>query len=423
MLLCCGLLAAQPPFIGTWSGNVNGNIIKLRFDAANNVQFGQYQGSWQLTDNNGLYLNIGGQEIWYSWSVQGTTLALQNLTMQETLVFQRTDANVAAAPTDWSGAPFWFIRINENTQLEWCALDPHGPGVTVREDFGDIIITDPALRANGQSVVFAVKHPVQPRLLGAVDGKPFEIKFPANMDMEVRHPSFSRDGRLLAFTLKSSKHVGNVNVYDWDSGAFDGTFTAVGQWYKVLSIDLQSGQQQAVYHDDAMVPDVMKKRGLGPVFSPVEDRLVYADNYRIYLCDGHSGENLATWETPSISSGGWTGRALVSEYSGLAFSPDGTTIAYLSQGEADIAISPCWLVLLDVKNGSSSFITLPDGISGGTPFGNICLDFSPDGEYVLFSVTGSDPNHPVLCGVHLDSGQCTFWEDAGRGFGVVWKGR
>lgn len=245
----------------------------------------------------------------------------------------------------------------------------------------------------------------------------------------MRHPTVSRDGKLLAFTIRSSKHVGNVDVHDWNSGAYESTFMAVGTWYKVLSINLKTGEQQAVYHDDALLPDVMKKRGLGPVFSPTEDLLVYADSYRIYVCDAMTGENRHTWEVPSADMGGWTGQLLVSEYSGLAFAPDGQYVAYLSQGQADIAVRPHVVAFVDVHSGQGSSITLPQeaDLSGATPRGLIALDFSPDGRYLVFSASAEGAGGtvgPFLCVLDLSTGAVQAVDAVGVGaHSPVWKGR
>jgi WD40 repeat protein len=188
-------------------------------------------------------------------------------------------------------------------------------------------------------------------------------------------------------------------------------------------VNLATGKQHVVYYDDALVPDVMKKRGLGPVFSPTQDILVYANNYNIYVCHSYTGKQLRQFPTPTVQTGGWTGRAFVSEYSGLAFSPDGKYVAYLSQGEADIAVSPNMIVFMDVNNGASAFIHLPKGVSGGTRQGLICLDFSPDGNYVVFSGTAGSGIEPYLFAVEIKTGNCFHLEAAGQGAHPVWKGR
>lgn len=315
-----------------------------------------------------------------------------------------------------------FIKL-EDGQISWWALNPQSYESRLLQTFGEVLATEPAQWGDGQIVIFAVQHPTHPRLEGTVRGEAFHLPFPPNSNVQVMHPTLSRDGKLLAFTVRSSRHVGNVDIHDWSSGAYQSTYMAIGKWFKVVSVNLETGKEQAVYHDDALVPDIMKKRGLGPVFSPVEDILVYADNYRIYVCDAYSGQNLRTYETPSIASGGWTGRALISEYSGLAFHPGGEYVAYFSQGEAEIDINPSWIVLFNIQDGSSVYFALQDGISGGAPYGKICMDFSPDGRYLAFSVTVTDINNPILGLMDITTGETGYYNHLGKCFHPVWKGR
>lgn len=429
LLVTCGL--ARAGLEGTWSGKINGNPVVLKIAASGRIWVNQMEGTW-MTDGDTLTMDVGDQVMIYRFSISGGTLTLENQTMVETLVFtrsgesrskQRMQAKTESLEQAEESA-FWVIRLVGKNRAAWCSVTwPRGTLTTLEVFDTDGWIAEPARSRSGRDVVFVVKHATHPRLFGRIGGQPFEMNLPANQDIQVRHPSLSRNGRLLAFTLRSAKHVGDVNLHDWNTGAYDSTFMAVGSWFKVCSIDLETGRQQAVYHDDARVPDVMKKRGLGPVFSPTRDELVYADSHRIYVCDAFSGRNLRTFVTPYISSGGWTGRALVSECSGLAFSPDGREIAYLSQGEADLAISPSWIVFFDIRNGNSRFITLPGNQSAGTPYGQICLDFSPDGRFLATSVTDQDPNRPVLCVVDTTSGHCRFLPQLGPCSQVVWKGR
>ncbi|MBN2103551.1 PD40 domain-containing protein [bacterium] len=335
-----------------------------------------------------------------------------------------------AVVSSLAGSGIRFVREEGNGQFGWVQINPQTSQVSLIRSFPDTYICSPAISGDGSVVIFAVRHPRQPHLIGEVNGQRFDLAFPPDQDMQVRHPTMSRDCKLLAFTIRSSKHVGNVDVHDWNTGAYDHTYMAVGTWYKVVSINLNTGKQQAVYHDDDLVPDVMKKRGLGPVFSPVEDILVYADNLRIYVCDSYSGRNLRTFQAPTGSTGGWTGTMEVSEYSGLAFSPDGKMIAYLSQGQADIAISPDLIVLMDVRTGNSRFIRLPrqSNLSGCARHGLIYLDFSLDGRQLVFSASVMNQQReivgPFLCVVDLQTGSVSALDAAGTGASdPVWKGR
>lgn|GEM_PF-3119115 len=328
-----------------------------------------------------------------------------------------------------AGSGIRFIMDDGQDQYGWYGIDPQTQAIEAIRTFSDEYICSPGISSDGSVVIFAVRHPRQPRLTGEVRGKPFELAFPADIEMQVRHPTVSRDGRLLAFTLKSSRHVGTIDVHDWNSGAYDHSFMAIGTWYKIVSINLDTGKQQAVYHDDELVPDVMKKRGLGPVFSPTDDILIYADNLRVYVCDAISGKNLRTFSVPTGTAGGWTGTLEVSEYSGMAFSPDGRTVAYMSQGEADIAISPHIIVLMDAHSGEARYFPLPQesSLSGSAKRGLIYLDFSPDGRHIVFSASAYGQQGevgPFLCLLDLQTGSVSALDAAGvNASDPVWKGR
>jgi len=437
-------LCAQQDITGTWHINKENIQTTMTFHEDKTVEFSGKTGYWDIVEDL-LILVVDGSQASYTWQISDNILTLIHTESGQTLSLNRqrsTDdlseefsqstqqSRVSDNPESYnkntgiSSSDIGFIRMEPNGGLSWCSLDPQTGETTTHQTFDNqTTITEPAKGDNGKTVVFAVKHATHPRLIGTVRGAPFEINFPANSNIQVKHPTISRDGKLLAFSMKSSKHVGNVNVYDWNSGAYDHTYMAVGSWYKVFSIDLKTGKQKAVYHDDALVPDVMKKRGLGPVFSPTEDILVFADNYRLHICNALTGEEVKTIEVPYIQSGGWQGKALVSEYSGMAFAPDGKRVAYLSQGEADIAISPSWIIMIDIHTSQAQYYTLPDGISGASPYGVIGMDFSADGQSMVFSVTQSDLNHPFLAVLNLQTGGIQYLTNAGYAFDPVWKGR
>jgi|GEM_PF-5668793 len=332
----------------------------------------------------------------------------------------------AASPSGGSsssaaGQTVRYIRFDGDSTA-WCGLDIAGGGSQTIQSFPGSQVTGPAVWQDGQIVIFAVRDPSNPRLMGTVRGQPFQLKLPPGKEISVRHPTISRDGRLLAFTIKSHKHVGNVDVHDAASGAYDSTFMAVGTWFKIVAVEMATGRQKVVYYDDPIVTDVMKNRGLGPVYSPTEDILVYANSHRLHVCESETGREIHTWPAPQISHGGWTGQALVSEISGLAFSPDGRTVAYLSQGEADLSNSPHLLVLMDVHSGQSRYYAFPQGLSGWTPLDIVCLDFSPDGKHIVFSGTIHAPD-VFLCLLNLADGSVNRLNAPGRCLDPVWKGR
>jgi Tol biopolymer transport system component len=335
-------------------------------------------------------------------------------------------ANAPVAP-DLAPPGLLYVCHQNEREVGWCAVDITTSEVKKVADYGDVGISEPALSRAHSTVIFAVKHPTHPRLIGSVRGKAFESKLPANQELQVYHPSISRDGKLLAFSIRSSKHVGNIDIYDWDTGAYDSTFTAVATWYKIVSVNLETGKQQAVYYDDDLVPDVMRNRGLGPVFSPTEDILVFADSRTIYVADASSGKELRKFPAPQLSSGGWTGLALVSSYSGMAFTPDGKYIAYLSAGEAEIDVGPSWIVFMDIQSGAATHVDIPQGNSAWTSYGRIGLDFSPDGRYLAFSAgatsASGDLTGPFLGLFDIENRSFHSVDAAGRASHPVWKGR
>jgi Tol biopolymer transport system component len=431
-LLTAILPANTNNLVGKWKMEAQGQVMELVLTAeGKGVLLGQ--GFNYRVSGNKIYLTYADGSIeTVTYSLAGNTLTVVTGEGVQ-MVFQRAGTGGSApgpAATPPGGAStagaqtadIIYIRQQGNTHI-LCSVNPFTKTARALQQFPGVAITEPALWGGGQTLLLSVKHPTHPRIIGSVKGKSFELKLPANMGMTVRHPSISRDGKLVAFSIKSSKHVGNIDMLNAQSGAYEGTYMAVGSWFKIVSVNLATGKQQVVYYDDALVPDVMKKRGLGPVFSPRQDILVYANNYNIYVCHSYTGKQLRQFPTPTVQTGGWTGRALVSEYSGLAFSPDGKYVAYLSQGEADIAVSPNMIVFMDVNNGASAFIHLPRGVSGGTRQGLICLDFSPDGNYVVFSGTAGSGIEPYLFAVEIKTGNCFHLEAAGQGAHPVWKGR
>ena len=423
------ILWAGADVFGHWTTEIDGRQMELVLNQDNTGSLaGQtfafaIQGEWMLLQ----YADGSMEQV--GWRLQGDTLTVQ-LEDGTVLNFTRAGAGSAPAvespaepPADASASPadFYFMKRGNNV-LTLCAYNPANHQVKDIKQY-TVAAVEPARR--GEDFVFAVKDASRPSIMGRIAGKHIHIKMPPDMSIEVRHPSISRDGKLLAFCVKSNKHVGNIDLLNYSTGAYEGTYTAIGSWYKIIGINLQTGKQQAIYYDDALVPDVMKQRGLGPVYSPAQDIVAHGNNYRITLSDSTSGKELKKLEVPTIQSGGWTGKALISEYSGLAFSPDGRYVAYLSQGEADISVSPHLLVLIDITTGRGSFMEIPDGYSAYSPLGLITLDFSPDGRYLVFSANrdNQDPQATFMMVADLQAGSFHLMQNSLYGISAVWKGR
>ncbi len=318
-----------------------------------------------------------------------------------------------------------YVCHRSDSERGWCAIDVATSEVTKLTDFATLSASEPGLWRAGDGLIFAIKHPTAARLVGTVGGKRFESR--TFTGVELYHPSISRDGKLLAFAMQSSKHVGSVDVFDRDGVLYDHKSAAVGKWMKILSVDIVSGKQRALYYDDDQVAEVVARRGLGPVFSPSEDVLVFADSGTIFVADAESGRELRRFSVPTISAGAWSGKGLVSSYSGMAFNPDGTRVAYLSAGEAELDVNPGWIVTIDIATGDSDHYLVPQGYSAWTAYGRIGLDYSPDGRHLVFSVAtmnaDSQLEGPFLAILELSARSFVLLDSAGIASHPVWKGR
>lgn len=433
LLIAINYSSAREPFLGEWQTVINGHEVILRI---NDDMSGDLDGDlfiWAQKENvltfyypsadyaESCLFELSGQRLilyydgsepfYFDPSGDPETLKAIKPEVGSLRLANLTDADI------------FFLRQQKDGSTVLCQYNHEANMVTILHDFDESQITQPALHRDLEMLICVENHATQSKLWGWLNNREWKVDFPTNPELTARHPSLSRDGRQLAFTIDSSQHVGSINVYDWDSGLYDRPDTTAGHWCKIISIDLETGQQVNVFYDDHIAPDVMKVRRIGPVFSPTADILVYADNYRIYVCDALTGKELRQFGVPSVNTDGWTGQALISEISGLAFSPDGQNIAYFSQGKDELASSPHLIIELDIDTGMGVFYGLPGDLSGTVQYGQLAtLDYSPDNRFIIFdgSVKGGQVD---IYGINRATGECFQLTTDGRSYNCVWKGR
>ncbi len=341
-----------------------------------------------------------------------------------------------------------FIRQEGKTRAV-CALSPSTGRVTRLQSFGELPICQPARSLDGQVVVLAL--PILKRVFCLTGIKRFDTSLPQNIvafpmifplqgESYVNSPSLSRDGRLLAVQFKTFTHAGNVNVHDATTGAYDHTHAAILRRGQLASFKFQKAlRQQALYYKDPEMPELgTYRRGWCPVFSPAGDILAFTNAGKICLHDSNTGRKVREFDP---------GHAIY-ETSGLAFSPDGTVLAYIGtvvRSSFGFSDAPGSIVLVDIRNGSSRVVKLPLTIRPSSPVeasgsATICLDFSPDSRYIVFSASprsaetdsavdtyhdlaGISSKESDIYIVDLRTGNCNRLTNDGNSFDPVWKGR
>ncbi len=341
-----------------------------------------------------------------------------------------------------------FIRQDGKTRV-LCALNPSTGRVTRLQSFGELPICQPARSLDGQVVVLAL--PILKRVFCLTGIKRFDTSlpqdiaafpmiFPLQGESYVNSPSLSRDGKLVAVQFKTFTHAGNINVHDATTGAYDHTHAAILRRGQLASFRLQKTiQQQSLYYKDPEMPELgTYRRGWCPVFSPTSDILAYTNAGKICLHNSNTGEKLREFDP---------GHAIY-EKSALAFSPDGTVLAYIGtvvRSSFGFSDAPGSIVLVDIRSGSSRVVNLPPTIRPSSPVegsgsASICLDFSPDSRYIVFSASPRSGEHESavetfrdLAGtaskesdiyiVDLQTGNCNRLTNDGNSFDPVWKGR
>lgn len=341
-----------------------------------------------------------------------------------------------------------FIR-QEGDNRVLCALNPATGSTTRLYSFGKLPICQPARSLDGKVLVLAV--PIMKRVF-CITGitrydmpldkniNAFPMIFPLKGESYINSPSLSRDGGLVAVQLKTFQHAGNVNVHDATTGAYDHTYTAILRRGQLASFKLQNAiQQQALYYQDPEMPELgTYRRGWCAVFSPTSDIIAFTNAGKLCLHNSKTGQKLQEFALAKA----------IYEKSALAFSPDGTVIAYIStvvRSFFGFSDAPGSVVLTDIRSGESKVINLPRTIRPSSPVetsgsATICLDFSPDSRYIVFSASprsgeqdsavetfrdlaGTSSKESDIYILDLHTGNCHRLTNDGKSFDPVWKGR
>ncbi|HEX8646155.1 MAG TPA: DPP IV N-terminal domain-containing protein [Thermoleophilaceae bacterium] len=189
-----------------------------------------------------------------SWSADGTKIVFQD----------RGDLYVAASDGGDE------VRVTSDGKSLHPVLSPDGKRIAfVHDEYPSFVVQTMNLDGSDR------------RTIGA--GSPFDA------------PSFSPDGRLIAFSREGRASQPDENGY-------------TAQTFRIVVADLATGAEQAV------TPEPV--RAHGPSFSPDSRRIVYSGNNQIHVMDAGGGGDV-TLPAPATF---WE--------SAPVFSPDGEQIAY-----------------------------------------------------------------------------------------------
>lgn len=338
-----------------------------------------------------------------------------------------------------------FIRL-EGKDRVLCALDPTSGKVARLYNFKNLPICQPTRSVDGKTLLLAVPAMKQVMCVTGITSYDenfkkgvvaFPMKFPMKGEAYVTWPSISRDGKLVAVRATTFQNAGKINVHEATSGAYSHTFVGVLVRGRLSCFGInEKVRERTLYHQDPELPDISgHRRGWCGVFSPTGDILAYTNGGKIRLAHARTGKKLREFKQGTGIYG----------QSGLAFSPDGKLLAYI--GSFGMADTPGVVVLTDVASGASKDVKLPATVRpcslarAGSSSASICLDFSPDGRYIVFSGTarvaaekdsavelfrsmaGTAPTRSDIYVLDLKSGKCARLTSDGKSFDPVWKGR
>jgi len=356
-----------------------------------------------------------------------------------------TTSRSTGGPLSAGAGDILFIR-QEGKNRHLCSLSPSTGKVTNLYDFKELPVCQPARSLDGSVLVVPLPSLKRVFCLKGVKRydsnlnqdpniEAFPLIFPLPGESYVNLPSISRDKQLVSVLCRLYTHPGNIAVHDAATGAYDHTFVAIHRRNRLVAYKIDKTlQPQVVYYEDPQMPDLdSSRKGYCSVFSPTQDLIAYVNAGRICLCDSRSGQVMRRL----------TMQHAIYESSSLAFSPDGATLAYI--GCRGITDTPDSVVLMDIRNGAGRRFRLPAvvrpaSLVQGTGAATICLDFSPDGRYILFSgspregdrdsavemfrdLAGTAPEQVDLFILDTQTGQYSQLTRDGQSFDPVWKGR
>lgn len=239
----------------------------------------------------------------------------------------------------------------------------------------------------------------------------FMIKLPVDDSFEALHPSISSDGMAVVVNLRRKND--------------DTEYANDNNNLIVASFEVKTGAVETIFLRTGSKGEICPA-----VFSPVENIVVYEQDNKLVFCDGSNGENkIRSLFLPENFRRHYR--------SGIAYSADGSLIAYIAEKIPAENSGEYSIVCVDANTGMSADYDIPNSIRPYSPSGVVSIDFSPDGRYLVFSATGEnlaewwgrktldskmiyESNLYVL---NLSNAKCFQITSGGRNFDPVWKGR